>query len=347
MSNYFLSSSLLTPVQKCILPFLRSLRLLLSNSHLHLNYHLSPKPRMTPLSFFATFASFCSIFLCSAIQAAEPEIKSDTPPRYKSVGFVKFPDEVTVGAVSSVAVDDKDNVIVLQRGATPLMAWDASGKYINGWGDKLFKLPHGLRIDAAGNIWTTDNANNLLRCFSPRGELLLTLGEGKEADAVKFKAPDDLVFDRAGNMYVADAGNGRIVKLSPEGKLLKTWGKKGKADGEFGTAHSLAIDNEDRIYVGDRGNKRVQVFDSEGKHLHTWTGFGNAFGLIVIGEELLTTEGDKHQIYHVDRASGKVTGVWGDSELLKLPHLMARDSRGRLYVAEVNGKRVQIFEPVK
>jgi sugar lactone lactonase YvrE len=305
---------------------------------------------MTPLPLFASFATFCSISLSlfsAQVRAAEPEAKPDTTPRYKSVGFVKFPDDVTVGAVSAVAIDAKDNVYVLQRGATPLMAWDASGKYLNGWGDKLFKLPHGLRIDARGNIWTTDNANSLIRCFSPRGELLLTLGEGKEADAVKFKSPDDLVFDRSGNMYVADAGSGRILKLSPEGKLLKAWGKKGKADVEFGTAHSIAIDDQDHIYVGDRGNKRVQVFDSEGKHLHTWTGFGNAFGVIVIGNELITTEGDKHQIYHVDRATGKVNAVWGDPESLQLPHLMARDSRGRLYVAEVNGKRVQIFEPVK
>jgi sugar lactone lactonase YvrE len=293
------------------------------------------------------FAFFCSIAFCLPLAAAEPETKPDSPPRYKSVGFVKFPDDVTVGAVSAVAIDAMDNVYVLQRGATPLMAWDASGKYLNGWGDKLFKLPHGLRIDAKGNLWTTDNSNSLLRCFSPRGELLLTLGDSKEPDAVRFKAPDDLVFDRAGNIYVADAGSGRVIKLTAEGKLLKTWGKKGKADGEFGTAHSIAIDGDDRLYIGDRGNKRVQVFDSDGKHLHTWTGFGNAFGVLVVGDELLTTEGDKHQIYHVDRTTGKVNAVWGDPEMLQLPHLMARDSKGRLFVAEVNGKRVQIFEPVK
>jgi hypothetical protein len=35
---------------------------------------------------------------------------------------------------------------------------------------------------------------------------------------------------------------------------------------------------------------------------------------------------------------------WGDPEMLKLPHLMAVAPDGMLYVAEVNGKRVQRFQ---
>ena len=94
--------------------------------------------------------------------------------------------------------------------------------------------------------------------------------------------------------------------------------------------------------MGDRGNKRVQVFDSEGKHLADWTGGGNPFGLVVVGEELLASEGDIHKIFHFDQG-GRVTASWGNPQLLQLPHLMAVDSHGVLYVAEVNGKRVQKF----
>ena len=123
------------------------------------------------------------------------------------------------------------------------------------------------------------------------------------------------MFDSQGNLFVADAGNGRIVKLSPEGMYLSEWGKKGKGPGQFATAHGIAIDREDRIYVADRGNKRVQVFDKDGKHLADWSGFGNPFGLIVIGDELLATEGDIHRIFHLDRA-GKIVAEWGDPEML-------------------------------
>ena len=275
----------------------------------------------------------CSLF---AVGAEAP---------YQSVGFLKFPTEVELGAVSAVAVAEDGRVFVLHRGQPPLVRFNAQGEYDKGWGEKQFKVPHGLRLDAQGNVWTTDNGNHVLRKFSPDGELLATLGsEGKAAGGKDgFRSPDDLVFDSQGRMYVADAGNGRIVQLSASGEFLKQWGSKGKKAGEFATAHGIAIDRQDRIYVADRGNKRVQVFSTDGEHLADWTGAGNSFGLLAVGDEMLSTEGDVHKIFHFDR-QGKIIAEWGNKEELQLPHLMAVSRSGRLYVAEVNGKRVQMFE---
>jgi len=266
---------------------------------------------------------------------------------YTSSGHVKFPPEVELGAVSAVAIDAEDRIFVLHRGEPPLVAFDADGKFLRGWGQGLFKVPHGLRVDREGSIWTTDNGNHVLRKFNREGRLLATLGiEGKPAGGKEgFRAPDDLVFDSQGNIYVADSGNGRIAKLNADGAYIMEWGKKGKESGQFATAHDLAIDNQDRIYVGDRGNKRVQVFDSSGKHLADWTGFGNPFGLLVVGIELLASEGDVHKIFHLDLQGGKITASWGDPQMLLLPHFMAVNSKGTLFIAEVNGKRVQMFAP--
>ena len=94
------------------------------------------------------------------------------------------------------------------------------------------------------------------------------------------------------------------------------------------------------------GIKRIQVFDPAGKHLADWTGFGNPFGLLVIGDEVLAGEGDIHKIFHLERLAespGKIVASWGTPDMLKLPHLMSVDSKGTLYVAEVNGQRVQMF----
>jgi streptogramin lyase len=273
-------------------------------------------------------------------------VRAEDP--YRSLGLIEFPADCKLEAVSAVAIDAQDSLYVLQRGTPPVVVFDAQGKYLRGWGEGLFKVPHGLRIDSTGNIWTTDNGNHVLRCFSPAGELLKTLGtEGKAAGGKDgFRSPDDLVFDSTGNIFVADAGNGRIVKLSSDGKYLSQWGTKGKGDGQFATTHGLAIDDEDRIYVADRGNKRIQVFKSSGEHVANWEGFGNPFGLLVVGDELLASEGDIHKIFHLNRA-GKITASWGNAELLKLPHLMAINSQGHVFIAEVNGKRVQKFERVK
>lgn len=265
---------------------------------------------------------------------------------FVSAGYLAFPADIQLGAVSAVAVDAHDAIYVLQRGEPPVLAFDPEGKYLRGWGQGLFKVPHGLRVDAHGNVWTTDNGNHVLRQFNSEGKLLATLGTaGKAAGGQEgFRAPDDLVFDSAGNIYVADSGNSRIVKLAPDGGYLAEWGSKGKGSGQFATAHSLAVDRADRIYVGDRGNKRVQVFDSTGKHLADWGGFGDPFGLLIVGEELIASEGGLHKIFHLDGASGKIVASWGDPATLKLPHLMALNSQGILFVAEVDGKRVQMFK---
>lgn len=283
---------------------------------------------------------WCSLVLSTGIvRGADP---------YESVGFVPIPEDVKLDAVSSVAIDSVGRLYVLHRGTPPLLQYDADGKFVRGWGTGLFKVPHGLRVDKDDHIWTTDNGNHVLRKFSPEGTLLATIGqEGKAAGGADgFRAPDDLVFDSRGRIYVADSGNGRIVQLDADGKYLSQWGKKGKNDGEFATAHGLGIDAADRIYVADRGNQRVQVFDTTGQHLASWGGFGNPFGVLAVGEELLATEGDKHFIVHLNR-EGMITAKWGTPETLKLPHLMAVNAQGDLFVSEVNGQRVQRFRRVK
>jgi sugar lactone lactonase YvrE len=257
---------------------------------------------------------------------------------YVSLGFVSIPDSVKLGAMSAVAVDARNGyTYVLHRGEKPLVAFDNKGKYLRSWGEGMFKVAHGLRVDREGNVWTTDNGNHLLRKFSPDGKLLATINEG-------FRAPDDMVFAKDGSIYVADSGNGRIVRLTPEGKMISSFGKKGKGEGEFATAHGLAIDGQDHVYVADRGNQRVQVFAPDGRFLAAWSGFGNPFGMLVHGKELIVSEGDKNQIFHLSLLDGKVVRSWGDNSVLQLPHIMSVDKKGRLFVAEVNGKRVQIFK---
>lgn len=263
---------------------------------------------------------------------------------YVSRGFVEFPKEVDLGAMSAVALDAQDNLYILHRGSPPIVKFDAQGKFVRAFGEGLFKVAHGLNVDAEGNVWTTDNGSHVLRKFTPEGRLLATLGkEGKGlAGKEGFKSPDDLVFDSRGHMFVADAGNGRIVELAPDGTYVGEFGKKGKAAGQFAAAHAISIDAKDRLYVADRGNKRVQVFDRSGQHLASYKDFAQPFGVLAVGDELIVSDGDAHKLHLLD-AEGKVLATWGDAKSLQLPHLMAVDSHGALYVTEVNGKRVQKF----
>jgi len=251
--------------------------------------------------------------------------------------FLNLPDKVEVGPMSAVRVDRSRGIIyVLHRGKIPLVWFDAQGNYAGGWGGGQFKVPHGLRIDKRGFVWITDNGNNTVQQFEPTGSLVATI---KEANG-PLKAPDDIVFASNGDMYIADTGNSRIVHLSPQGKFLSQWGKKGKGPGEFATAHSLEIDSRDRIYVGDRNNNRVQIFTPDGKFVEEWTGFGNPFGILLYKDHLFVAEGEIHKVFELDK-TGKIVRTIGGPDVFKLPHFMDYTRDGALYVAEVDGKRVQ------
>src|SRR6185436_2472468 len=208
---------------------------------------------------------------------------------YTSAGFIEWPATAQIGALSSVAVSG-NHIYVLHRGEPPILEFDKKGTYQKGFGEGLFKVAHGLRVDPTGAIWTTDNGNHVIRKFSPDGKLLLTLGEVNVGGAGPdhFRSPDDIVISSKGDLYIADSGNRRIVRLTAEGRYLSEWG------GEFKLCHGLAIDSRDHIYVADRGNNRVQVFDPQGHRLHVWTGFGNPYGLLISCKELLVSEGEVH-----------------------------------------------------
>jgi DNA-binding beta-propeller fold protein YncE len=260
---------------------------------------------------------------------------------YTSAGFLALPTEANVGPMSAVAVDRAHGrIYVLHRGGTPLLRFDAKGKYEMGWGAGAFKLPHGLRIDTRGDVWITDNTGNTVQRFSPDGKLLQTISEANGP----LKSPDDLVLASNGDIYIADTGNFRICRVTAAGKFLSQWGIKGKGPGEFATAHGLAIDSDNRIYVADRNNNRVQVFSPEGKFVAEWTGFGNPFGILSKQKTIIVSEGEQHKLVTLNQQGG-IVDSWGGPEQLKLPHLMDFATDGTLYVAEVDGKRVQILKP--
>src|SRR5579862_8657853 len=86
----------------------------------------------------------------------------------------------SVEMVSSVAVDNGGGIYLLQRGAhaDPVVVVDRQGRILRTWGKGLYKIPHSIRIDREGNVWTVDAGDSTVREFTPLGKELLKIDVG-------------------------------------------------------------------------------------------------------------------------------------------------------------------------
>jgi DNA-binding beta-propeller fold protein YncE len=261
--------------------------------------------------------------------------------------FLQLPKTLKLGQCSAVAIDSKGQIYVFHRGPQPILCFDADGKFVRSWGDKLIGIAHGLRVDKDDNVWVTDIGRHVVMKFDSQGKLLLTLGRRDKPGTAtdQFDKPTDVAFGSGGEVYVSDGyGNSRVMKFAADGKFIKTWGQAGSAPGELRLPHAIRVDGEGRVYVGDRENDRVQVFDGEGKLLQVWPGFA-PFGLAFApGGTMFVADGRANKIHRLDER-GHVVQSWGQKGAapgeFSMPHGIHVDPAGNVLVAEVNGLRVQ------
>jgi DNA-binding beta-propeller fold protein YncE len=204
-----------------------------------------------------------------------------------------------------------------------------------------------MRVDGDDNVWVTDTRHHAVFKFNPMGKLLLSLGKidrpGTGID--QFDKPTDIAFAPNGDVFVTDGyGNSRVMKLDRNGKFISQWGTRGTNSGEFHLPHSIVIDSKQQVIVGDRENDRIQVFDLDGQLLEIWPGFAPYGIALDSSQQVFVADGRASQIVRLDEA-GRVelrVGSRGHAAgQFELPHMLAIDSAGSIYLAEVGGERFQ------
>ena len=150
--------------------------------------------------------------------------------------------------------------------------------------------------------------------FDATGKLVKSFGE----ELLVF--PHGLHVDRDGNVWVVDgASRGpkgqQVFKFSPDGRVLLRLGKPGVAGSgpdEFSAPSAVVTAPNGDIFVADghggNTNARIVKFAKDGKLIKTWGKKGSAPGE------------------------------------LDIPHTIAMDSQGRLFVGDRNNNRIQIFD---
>lgn len=140
--------------------------------------------------------------------------------------YFNNPTGVAVDTAGNVYVADAGNNLIRKispMGVVTTFAGSGGKGSNNGTGTiASFNNPHGVALDAAGNVYVADAGNNQIRKISPAGVVTTLAGSAIGAAgaangagyAATFNEPIGLAVDAEGTVYVADYANNLIRKIT-------------------------------------------------------------------------------------------------------------------------------------
>ncbi len=178
----------------------------------------------------------------------------------------------------------------------------------------------GVATDSSGTVFVFNRGEHPLIVFDRDGRFVRSWGEGL------FVRPHGIHIGPDDSIFCVDDFDHTVRKFTPEGRLLLTLGTHGKSSdtgartvdyrtilrsaGPFNFPTNLALAPGGEMYVADGyGNARVHLFSADGQWISSW------------GEP-----GDRPGQFHV-------------------PHGIAVDRQGTVYVADRENSRLQLFSP--
>jgi DNA-binding beta-propeller fold protein YncE len=188
----------------------------------------------------------------------------------------------------------------------------------------------------------------------------------KRPNGERFGLVSRVATDSQDRVYVFQRTNPPVVVFDRDGKYLGAWGT-----GEVTDPHGLKI-IDDVVYTTDRSDSVAKSFTLDGKPLlelgqrgvHSDTGctgspwlaeraagpFNHPTEMIAHPNgDIYVTDGYRNARVHRFTRDGRLITSWGTPGhgpgQFHLPHSIAFDADGKLYVADRSNKRVQIFTP--
>lgn len=165
----------------------------------------------------------------------------------------------------------------------------------------------GVAADGRGHVFVFHRGEHPIMEFAPDGRMVRSWGEGL------FIRPHAIRFDPEGNIWTVDNDTHQVLKMDSSGRVRMVVGRHeqgGETEENFNRPTDVAFAPNGDFYVSDGYvNSRVVRFSKEGRYITAW-------------------------------------GKKGDGEgEFNIPHTIAVDRQGRVYVGDRENYRVQIFDP--
>ena len=290
----------------------------------------------------------------------------------------------------SVYISDSTNQRIRKvdpQGDVSTIAGDGKAGFSGDGGkatDAQVHNPAQLCMDAAGNLYFADSANNRVRRVDPSGTITTVAGTGKEgfsgdngpAALASLNHPLGVAVDSQGGIYIADSANHCVRKVDQAG-IVRAYAGTGEAgySGDGGQAANarldypagLAVDAEDNLYIADYYRHCIRKVTPSGvitTYAGTgeagYSGDGGAATAAMLNYPSGVAAGPSGSLIIADRYNQSIRLVDGQGNIstvaggaapgapavnaLTYPFSACFDKSGNIYIGDNNDFRVKVVE---
>jgi sugar lactone lactonase YvrE/23S rRNA pseudoU1915 N3-methylase RlmH len=201
------------------------------------------------------------------------------------------PQGLTVDGSGNLFFADQTDYTVRRIDASSGILTTVAGNFASGRGysgdggaatSAQLKFPNAVAVDSAGNLFISDEGNNVIRKVTASSGIITTVagqgppaaggygGDGGPATSALLMAPSGVVVDAAGNFYIADSKNALVRKVNAQSGIITsaagifTGSDEYTGDGGAATLAGLsrfkdvALDASGNIYLADTNNGVVR-----------------------------------------------------------------------------------------
>lgn len=273
----------------------------------------------------------------------QPQLITGEPVRVLEGFSYPYGVATTANSTHLIVSDCKNQHVVVMERATQKRVLTIGNHVING----KIKLPNGVAVDKAGNIYISDSGGHCVHKFSPEGTHISTVGT-KGEEILQFGFPYGIAFAPDNqSLLVCDHNNFRIQVLSPEFKLKKVI--------HTGSPYDLTFDNNGLLYITDRCSHVIEVHDPERKSFvrtiaSRGTNQGQLLeprGICIDRQGFIFVVEETNCRVSVFERDGRFVTSFGregkDRGEFNTPQGIAVDDDGFVYVCDMLNHRIQVF----
>jgi NHL repeat len=223
--------------------------------------------------------------------------------------------------------------LIAQQASVPAIDYTSVPNFFKLPPDIYFGEMAGVAVNSKGHVFVLSRGNTTGPAYGAAATQLLEFGaDGKYIREIghnlyAWSYGHSVKLDPEDNIWVADKGSDMVVKFDPQGRVVMVFGRKQEAsdegteplkhpkpplpaiDGMFRQVTDMAWDKEGNTYISDGYvNSRVAKVDKEGNWLKSWGEPGSGPGEFSV------------------------------------PHSVAVDAKGNVYVADRGNRRIQVFD---